>query len=113
MSGAGRNESQRQALDLQGIVLDSLPNARYLCRTADGREVVCHVGGDMRMKVVRVLPGEGVVIELSPLDPSKGRIVGKTGSSEADSSKSGKLNAGVSSGLQSPPEYDHQSGDRT
>jgi len=109
MSGAGRNETQRQALDLQGIVLDSLPNARYLCRTADGREVVCHVGGDMRMKVVRVLPGEGVVIELSPLDPSKGRIVGKTGSSEADSSKSGKLNAGVSSGLKN----DNQSGDRT
>ena len=94
-----------QGLDLQGIVLDSLPNARYLCRTADGREVICHVGGDMRMKVVRVLPGEGVVMELSPLDPSKGRIVGKTGSSEAESSKSGKLNAGTSS--------DFKSGDRT
>jgi len=103
------SDRKGQALDLQGIVLDSLPNARYLCRTANGREVVCHVGGDMRMKVVRVLPGEGVVIELSPLDPSKGRIVGKTGSSEADSSKSGKLNAGVSSGLQKG----HESGDRT
>ena len=87
-----------QGLDLQGIVLDSLPNARYLCRTADGREVICHVGGDMRMKVVRVLPGEGVVMELSPLDPSKGRIVGKTGLSEAESSKSGGPNAGKSSG---------------
>ena len=61
-------------------------------RTADGREITCHVGGDMRMKVVRVLPGEGVVLELSPLDPSKGRIVGKTGSTQRDASRSGTLN---------------------
>ncbi len=107
------SDRRGQALDLQGIVLDSLPNARYLCRTADGREVVCHVGGDMRMKVVRVLPGEGVVIELSPLDPSKGRIVGKTGSSEADSSRSGKLNAGIAGNRQNHLPNGHQSGDRT
>ena len=87
------------SLDVHGIVLDSLPNARYLCRTADGREVTCHVGGDMRMKVVRVLPGEGVVLELSPLDPSKGRIVGKTDSSQTAASRNtgnaaGTLNSG-------------------
>jgi len=67
------------SVELRGTVQEALPNARFLCRTEDGRDVVCHVGGDMRMKVVRVLPGEGVVMELSPLDPSKGRIVGKTG----------------------------------
>ena len=87
------------SLDVHGIVLESLPNARYLCRTADGREVTCHVGGDMRMKVVRVLPGEGVVLELSPLDPSKGRIVGKTGSVQTQASRNtgnaaGTLNSG-------------------
>ena len=67
------------SVELRGTVLESMPNSRYLCRTEDGRDLVCHVGGDMRMKVLRVLPGEGVVMELSPLDPSKGRIVGKTG----------------------------------
>jgi translation initiation factor IF-1 len=73
------------SVEIRGIVKESLPNARFLCRTEDGRDVICHVGKDMRMKVVRVLPGEGVVMELSPLDPSKGRIVGKTGPSGSQS----------------------------
>jgi len=73
------------SVEIRGTVTEALPNARFLCRTEDGRDVVCHVGGDMRMKVVRVLPGEGVVMELSPLDPSKGRIVGKTGPSRSQS----------------------------
>jgi translation initiation factor IF-1 len=64
---------------VQGVVSAALPNERFLCKAADGREVTCHVAGDMRMKVVRLLPGEGVMIEPSPLDPSKGRIVGKAG----------------------------------
>jgi translation initiation factor IF-1 len=62
---------------VQGTVSATLPNARFLCRAADGSEVTCHVAGEMRMKVVRLLPGEEVMIEPSPLDPSKGRIVGK------------------------------------
>jgi translation initiation factor IF-1 len=56
-----------------------LPNARFLCRAEDGGDVVCHVAGEMRMKVVRLLPGDAVEIEPSPLDPSKGRIVGRAG----------------------------------
>jgi len=64
---------------VQGVVSATLPNERFLCRAADGSEVTCHVAGEMRMKVVRLLPGEGVMIEPSPLDPSKGRIVGKGG----------------------------------
>jgi translation initiation factor IF-1 len=69
------------SVEIRGVVQETLPNSRFLCKTEDGRDVTCHVGGDMRMKVVRVLPGEGVVMELSSLDPSKGRIVGKTGTS--------------------------------
>ena len=65
------------ATQLEAVVLETLPNARFRCRAGDGTEVTCHVGGRMRLKVVRVLPGETVVIEPSPLDPSKGRIVGK------------------------------------
>ncbi len=62
---------------VEGVIAEVLPNARYRCEDADGRSLVCHVGGDMRLKVVRVLPGDSVTIEVSPLDPSKGRIVGK------------------------------------
>ena len=74
------------SVEIRGIVQEALPNARFFCKTEDGRDVTCHVGGDMRMKVVRVLPGEGVVIELSSLDPSKGRIVGTTGRTETGGS---------------------------
>jgi len=61
----------------EAVIFDSLPNERFLCRADDGSEVTCHVAGEMRMKVVRLLPGDGVLIEPSPIDPSKGRIVGK------------------------------------
>jgi len=64
---------------VSGVVEETLPNARFRCRDRDGREVTCHVSGEMRMKVVRLLPGDGVMIEPSPVDPSKGRIVGKAG----------------------------------
>ena len=60
-----------------GVIAEVLPNARYRCEDADGRSLVCHVAGDMRLKVVRVRPGDSVTIEVSPLDPGKGRIVGK------------------------------------
>jgi translation initiation factor IF-1 len=63
----------------KATVSEALPNARFRCRTEDGSEMTCHVGGEMRMKVVRLLPGDGVVVEPSPLDPSKGRILGKAG----------------------------------
>ena len=65
------------ATQVEAVVLETLPNARFRCRSGDGAEVTCHVAGRMRLKVVRVLPGEVVVIEPSPLDPTKGRIVGK------------------------------------
>jgi translation initiation factor IF-1 len=61
------------------VVREALPNARFLCHAEDGRDVTCHVSGDMRWKVVRLLPGDGVLIEPSPRDPSLGRIVGRAG----------------------------------
>jgi translation initiation factor IF-1 len=63
----------------EAVVLETLPNARFRCRTTQGSEVTCHVAGGMRLKVVRLLPGDGVLIEPSPRDPSKGRIVGRAG----------------------------------
>ncbi|MGH7162783.1 MAG: translation initiation factor IF-1 [Planctomycetota bacterium] len=59
------------------VVAESLPNARFLCRAPDGREVLCHVSGEMRLRVVRLLPGDEVTVEPSPYDPGKGRIVAR------------------------------------
>ena len=64
-------------MTVRAIVSEALPNARFLCTAEDGREVICHVAGNARMELVRVLPGEAVTIEPSPTDPSKGRILGK------------------------------------
>ena len=61
------------------VVSATLPNARFLCRAEDGSEVTCHVSGNARMELVRLLPGDGVWIEPSPLDPGKGRIFGRAG----------------------------------
>lgn len=59
------------------VVEQTLPNARFLCRVDGGREVLCHVAKNARMEFVRLLPGEEVLVEPSPLDPGKGRIVKK------------------------------------
>ena len=63
----------------RAVVVEVLPNARFRCRTSEGADVLCHVSGDMRMKVVRLLCGDEVAVERSPFDPSLGRIVGKGG----------------------------------
>ena len=65
------------AAPFPGVVTEILPNARFRCEADGGREVLCHVSGEMRLRVVRILPGDQVTIEASPFDPSKGRIVAK------------------------------------
>lgn len=64
-------------MTIRAVVAQALPNARFLCTAEDGRDVICHVSGNARMDIVRVLPGDAVDIEPSPLDPGKGRITAK------------------------------------
>ncbi len=60
---------------LNGKVLEVIPNARFRV-LLDGRdEVLAHLSGDMRMKVIRFLPGDAVTVEVSPFDQTLGRIV--------------------------------------
>jgi translation initiation factor IF-1 len=68
-----------------GVIREVLPNERFRCELADG-EVCCHISGEMRLQAVRLLPGERVSVEVSPFDPSKGRIVAMVaGSGRVDS----------------------------
>ncbi len=62
---------------IRAVVVSTLPNSRFLCSDEDGKEIICHVAGNARMTLVRVLPGDAVLVESSPRDPSKGRIMGK------------------------------------
>ncbi|MBA7690566.1 translation initiation factor IF-1 [Candidatus Aerophobetes bacterium] len=62
-----------------GIVLETLPNATFRVELANGHRVLAHVCGKMRMRFIRILPGDRVALEVSPYDPSRGRIVYREG----------------------------------
>ncbi len=59
----------------EGRVLEALPSAIFRVALDDGREVLAHVGGRLRLNVVRLLPGDRVRVELTPFDAGRGRIV--------------------------------------
>ena len=65
------------ALDgtVEGVVEEQLPNALFRVRLEDGRSVRCNVSGPAKLKIVKLLEGDTVSVELSKLDPSRGRIV--------------------------------------
>ncbi len=58
-----------------GTILEALPSANFKIKLDDGREVLCHLAGRLRMYRIKILPGDRVTVELSPYDESRGRIV--------------------------------------
>lgn len=60
---------------LEGKVLEALPNAMFRVELETGNKVLAHISGKMRMHYIRILPGDTVVVELSPYDLTRGRIV--------------------------------------
>ncbi len=67
--------AKEEPIRVQGKVTEALPNARFRVELEDGHEILAHVSGKMRMRFIRILPGDTVTLELSPYDLSKGRIV--------------------------------------
>ncbi len=59
----------------QGQVFESLPDAKFRVRLSDGREVLCHLAGKLKMFRIKILPGDVVTVEMSPYDDVRGRIV--------------------------------------
>lgn len=72
---ANRDGPERAVDSVVGVVAEALPNELYRIEIPGGRRVMAHVTGKMRMNFVRILPGDRVVIELSPFDRGRGRIV--------------------------------------
>jgi len=62
-------------IQVEGTVIEPLPNATFRVELENGYKVLAHVAGKMRMNFIRILPGDRVKIELSPYDLSKGRII--------------------------------------
>lgn len=66
---------KKETIRLQATVTDALPNAMFRVELENGHKVLAHVSGKMRMHFIRILPGDTVVVEMSPYDLNRGRIV--------------------------------------
>ncbi len=67
--------AKEEAIRVEGVVRESLPNAQFRVELDNGHLVTAHVSGRMRMNFIRILPGDRITLELSPYDLSKGRII--------------------------------------
>lgn len=65
----------KQNLRKYGQVTESLPSIHFRVKLDSGEEVLCHLAGKLRMNRIRILPGDKVVVEMSPYDKNRGRIV--------------------------------------
>lgn len=62
-------------IEVEGEVIEALPNTLFRVKLTDGRVVLCHLSGRMRMNYIKILPGDRVRLEMTPYDEAKGRIV--------------------------------------
>lgn len=67
--------SKSDVIEVEGKVVEPLPNAMFRVELENGHKVLAHVSGKIRMNFIRILPGDKVTVELSPYDLSRGRIV--------------------------------------
>jgi translation initiation factor IF-1 len=75
-AGRGRwSVAKKDAIEVEGTVVEPLPNAMFRVELDNGHKVLAHISGKMRMHFIRILPGDKVKLELSPYDLTRGRIV--------------------------------------
>jgi translation initiation factor IF-1 len=72
--GDVRLAKRDDAIEMEGTVVEPLPNAMFRVELENGHKVLAHISGKMRMHYIRILPGDKVVVELSPYDLTRGRI---------------------------------------
>ena len=75
MGSSAQNENEKQTIELEGKVLEALPNAVFRVQLEAGQIVLGHLAGKMRLNKIRVLPGDKVLLELTAYDLTKGRII--------------------------------------
>ncbi|HHE33136.1 MAG TPA: translation initiation factor IF-1 [Chlorobaculum parvum] len=66
--------AKEESIEVEGEILEALPNAQFRVKLENGLEVLAHVSGKIRMYYIRILPGDKVKVQISPYDLSKGRI---------------------------------------
>jgi translation initiation factor IF-1 len=66
--------SKEDVIEVEGTILEALPNAMFRVELQNGHKILAHVSGKLRMNYIRIVPGDKVTIEMSPYDLTKGRI---------------------------------------
>lgn len=66
--------SKEDVIEIEGTVVESLPNAQFKVELPNGHQLLAHISGKLRMNFIRILPGDKVTLEMSPYDLTKGRI---------------------------------------
>ncbi|MBM4331313.1 MAG: translation initiation factor IF-1 [Deltaproteobacteria bacterium] len=66
---------KEDAIEVEGTVVETLPNAMFRVELENGHRVLAHISGKMRMHFIKILPGDKVTVELSPYDLNRGRII--------------------------------------
>lgn len=67
--------SKNDVIEVEGTVLEKLPNAMFHVELENGHKILAHISGKLRMNFIRIIPGDKVLVEMSPYDLSKGRII--------------------------------------
>lgn len=67
--------AKQESIQVEGTVLENLPNASFKVKLENDHEILAHISGKMRMHYIRILPGDKVLLELSPYDLNRGRII--------------------------------------
>ena len=70
--------SKEDVIEIEGTVVESLPNAQFRVELPNGHQLLAHISGKLRMNFIRILPGDKVTVEMSPYDLTKGRITWRT-----------------------------------
>ena len=66
--------AKRERIEVEGKVVECLPNAVFRVELSNGYQVMAHISGKMRLHYIKILPGDTVVVELSPYDLNRGRV---------------------------------------
>ena len=72
---ASKSDAKEEVYEMQAVVLETLPNASFRVELENKHQILAHISGKMRKNFIRILPGDRVLIEISPYDITRGRIV--------------------------------------
>jgi len=66
--------AKKESIEVEGVVVESLPNAMFRVELPNGHKVLAHISGKIRLHFIKILPGDRVLVELSPYDLNRGRV---------------------------------------